>query len=75
MGGYGGIELIPSLVWWVKGSGVAVAVVYVAAVAWIQFLAWEFPYVAIKKKIKLESIGFYFRVLGLLSQSTPDWAT
>ena len=33
-----GEGLIPGLVQWVKGSGVAIAV------AWIQSLAWEFPY-------------------------------
>ena len=36
-GRYGG--LIPGLAQWVKESGIAVAVVYIAAVAWIQSLA------------------------------------
>ena len=46
--------LIPGPVQWVKGSGVAAAVVQVAAVAWSQPLAQELPYVtgvAIKKRM------------------------
>ena len=44
---------IPSEMQWIKGSGVAVAVVQVTAAAQIQSLAWELPYtagVAAKKK-------------------------
>ena len=42
----------PAQVQWVKGSSIAAAAVGVAAVAWIQFLAWKLPYatVAIKEK-------------------------
>ena len=42
---------------WVKGSGTVTAVARVAAVAWIQSLAWELSYAmstAIKKKKKKE---------------------
>ena len=45
------------LVQWVKGSGTVTAVARVAAVAWIQSLAWELSYAmstAIKKKRKKE---------------------
>ena len=44
---------IPSLVQWVKGSGIGAAVSWVTAAAQIQSLAWEIPYAAgaaIKKK-------------------------
>ena len=34
---------IPRLAQWVKGSGIATAVVQVVAVAWIQSLATELP--------------------------------
>ena len=37
---------IPSEMQWIKGSGVAVAVVQVTAAAQIQSLAWELPYTA-----------------------------
>ena len=43
--------LIPGLVHWVKGSGIAASIAQIAAVAWIQSLAQELPYatgVAIK---------------------------
>ena len=52
--------LIPGLVHWVKGSGIAASIAQIAAVAWIQSLAQELPYatgVAIKigkKKKKKE---------------------
>ena len=36
--------LIPGLEQQVKGSGIAEAVAQIAAAAWIQFLAQEFPY-------------------------------
>ena len=45
----GGASLILDLVQWVKGSGIAVAMVKVTAVAQIQSLAQVLPY-AIKKK-------------------------
>ena len=44
--------MIPGLAQWVKGSGIAVAVVWVTVVAQIQLLAQELPYavgVAIKQ--------------------------
>ena len=40
----GGMGLIPGLVQWVKGSGVATAVLQVEAVAQIWSLAWQCPY-------------------------------
>ena len=52
---------------WVKGIGIATAVAWVAAVAWIQPLAQEFPYpmgVAIKNSLKNSSYLAVF--LGLL---------
>ena len=51
---------MPGPVQWVKGSGVAAAVVQVTAAAWIQSLAQELPYAtgaAIKKKKKKEFSG------------------
>ena len=51
----------PGMVQWVKGSGIVTAAVQVAAVAWIQSPAQEFPHavgVAIKKKYGLFTI-FY----------------
>ena len=36
--------LLPGLVQWVKRSAVATVVAQVAAMAWIQSLAQEFPY-------------------------------
>ena len=48
---------IPSLLQWVKGSGIAAAVAWVTAAAQIQSLAWEIPYAAgaaIKKKRERE---------------------
>ena len=53
LGGWRGVSSIPSLVQWVKGSGIAAVAAQVTAVAQIQTLAWEFPYAviaAIKKK-------------------------
>ena len=44
VGGSGGVDLVPCLVQWVKGSGVAIAAVWVTAVPWIQCLTWELPY-------------------------------
>ena len=35
--------LIPGSAQWIKGSGIATAVVQVTAVAWIQSLTWEIP--------------------------------
>ena len=35
---------IPGPVQWVKGFCIAAAMVQVATEAWIQSLAWEFPY-------------------------------
>ena len=48
---------IPSLLQWVKGSGIGAAVSWVTAAAQIQSLAWEIPYAAgaaIKKKRERE---------------------
>ena len=50
------MDSIPGLVQWVKGSGIAAAVVELAAVAWIRSLTWELPHAigeAIKKKKKI----------------------
>ena len=52
--------LIPGLVHWVKGSGIAASIAQIAAVAWIQSLAQELPYatgVAIKIKKKKKKKG------------------
>ena len=49
----GGTSLVPDLTDWVKGSGVALALVQVTAAAWIQSLARELPDasdVAMRKK-------------------------
>ena len=64
---------IPSQELWVKGSSIATAVVQVAAVAGIQSLAQELPYIAgaaLKKKTKkknpasfISSCGFEKAVL------------
>ena len=43
---------------WVKGSGVAGAEAYVAAVAWIQSLVWELPYAASVAITKSEGFDF-----------------
>ena len=48
-------RLDPHPVQWIKGSTIAAAAVQVAALTWIQFLAWELPYAvgtAIKNKNK-----------------------
>ena len=52
LGHCGSKDLIPSLAQWVKGSGIAAAVVYVTTAAQIHSLAQELPYAecaAIKK--------------------------
>ena len=41
---YGGKGLIPGLVKWIVGSGIATPMVWIAAVAQIQSLARELPY-------------------------------
>ena len=59
--------LIPSLVQWVKGSGIATAATKLTAMAWIQSLAQELLYsmdAAIKKKKKTESSGLKRDVSG-----------
>ena len=38
-----GVGSIPGPLQWVKGAGIAAAVAYTAALAWIQSLAWKFP--------------------------------
>ena len=38
------MDLIPSLVYWVKGSGITITVAQATAVAQIQSLAQELPY-------------------------------
>ena len=46
--------MIPGLAQWVKGAGIAISGVWVAAVALIQSLAWELPYTtggAVKKRV------------------------
>ena len=60
MGRCRGIDSIPGLAQWVKGSGVAAAVAQVTAVAQIQSLPRELPCtvgVAIKKK-KVKMVSF-----------------
>ena len=45
--------MIPSLAQWVKGSSIATTMVWGAAVAQIQSLAWELPYAAGEAKRKI----------------------
>ena len=57
--GYTGAGLIPGPVQWVNGSSVAVAVVWIVAIAWNQSLALEYAMgAAIKKKKKKKKDAF-----------------
>ena len=62
---------------WVKGSGIATAVAWVAAVVWVQSLAQELPYawgVAIKSLMNSDQC-IYIRVTTALLkiQNTFHW--
>ena len=47
-GHYGDMGLIPNLVQWIKGSGIAMAVLKGTAVAGIQSLILELPYATVQ---------------------------